>query len=357
MKRCPYDESHGPFDDSVQSCPYDNEQLYLDLSGTRLRDNIEIKYRIGGGGMAHVYYAEHRIGTAIKRRAVKVMNEEVSKSPGAIKRFEKEAGNQALVEHSNNVIVYDFGFIPHYNLYYILMEMAPGADLQKIMYRKDERSGQVIRRPIPPEKCLHIIEQIAAGVDKAHSQGVLHLDLKPSNIIVNGLETNHPEVKITDWGISRIKKEDSLPERTRANVVEGSIPYMSPEHYSPEKGLLPQSDIFSLGVVLYEMLSCHRPYGDNNTIISQVAKVQNEQFINLLNADPRLKRILPGPVWNVIRKALRFDPQMRYPSAGALARSFREALKTKSKVDAFPIILAITIFVCFGIGVLLGMKW
>ncbi len=359
MKRCPYDDSHGPFDDSMQTCPYDHEPLYLDLAGTRLGDNTEIKYRIGGGGMAHVYYADHRIGTALVPRAVKVMNEEVSRSPGAIKKFEKEAGNQALVKHVNNVEVYDFGFIPHYNLYYISMEYAHGADLQKIMYKKDERSGQIIRRPIPPQKCLQIIEQIAAGVDKAHSRGVLHLDLKPSNIIVNGLETANPEVKITDWGISKIKKEDSLPERTKANVVEGSVPYMSPEHYSPEKGLLPQSDVFSLGIILYEMLSCHRPYGDNNTIISQVAKVQNEKFVNLMNVvPPGLRRVLPPSVWNVIRKSLRVEPHMRYPSAGELAQSFREALKIRVKPvgDMYPLILAITIFVCFGIGLLIGWK-
>lgn len=199
-----------------------------------------IEEMIGQGGMGAVYRARD---TALDRVvAIKALNPDLSANSDFIKRFRNEAQIQAKLNHPN--IVGLFALVEEFGTHYMVMEFATGRTLKDLI----NSIG-----PIPEKRAIPILTQILNGLGFAHQRGILHRDIKPSNVIVD----KNDNVKILDFGIARVMGEQGLT-RTGQNI--GTVYYMSPEQVRAEKDIDARSDIFSLGITFYEMLTGRTPY-------------------------------------------------------------------------------------------------
>ena len=222
---------------------------------TRLSQRYKIISPIGAGGMGEVYRARDlRLERDV---AVKVLPEQLAKDAHALARFEREAKALAALSHPNILSIYDFG--EQDGVAFAVMELLTGETLR----------SHLISAKLRWEETVMIGSSIAEGLSAAHSQGIIHRDLKPENIF----RTSEGGVKILDFGLARREKSllpdevTSLPtesQLTQDGAVMGTIPYMSPEHV---RGLPvdARSDLFSLGIVLYEMLTGKRPFSGNSS--------------------------------------------------------------------------------------------
>ncbi|MGC9523203.1 MAG: protein kinase domain-containing protein, partial [Anaerolineae bacterium] len=209
-----------------------------------LNDRYRLTELIGAGGMATVYHGEDLL---LERSvAVKFLREPYASDPEARERFLHEARAAGRLDHPNIVHVYDVGQDQDRRPY-IVMELVPGEDL-KTLIRRDA--------PLPVSEALRIAREICAGVGQAHKQGTIHCDLKPQNILV----TDDGQVKVTDFGIARAARQDEI-ELEPLEVVWGSPHYLSPEQARGRKPT-PASDVYSIGVMLYEMLTGVPPFHD-----------------------------------------------------------------------------------------------
>jgi serine/threonine protein kinase len=270
----------------------------------------EITGELGSGAMGVVYRAEDpRLGRSV---ALKTTNAEVAGSPDLLKRFYREAQAAAKLAHSNIVTIYEIdetNGVP-----FIAMEYLEGENLQKII--SDRRELPILRK-------LQIIIDACKGLEYAHQHGVVHRDVKPSNIVV----LDNSQVKIVDFGIARV----GVSSMTKTGVVLGTVMYMSPEQV---QGLAvdARSDVFSLGVVLYELLTQHTPFpGDD--VPSILIKILNE------SAEPISKYIsqFPPQVEQIVQRALEKDREQRYQTAEDLAfdlQRIADALK-RDTVDVY----------------------
>ena len=216
-------------------------------------DRIEGRYRIirviAEGGMGTVFLAEH---TLIKRRvAVKVLHPELAFDVGMIKRFLNEASAAGTLGHPNIVESTDMGFTPE-NVPFIVFEYLQGPVLTEEIYRV---GGMPVRR------ALRIAMQIASALDAAHNADIIHLDLKSDNILLVDRPDSPDHVKVLDFGISKFMAPDAAT--TQPRVIMGTPEFMSPEQITAPEDVDARSDIYSLGVVLYEMLAARRPYADD----------------------------------------------------------------------------------------------
>src|SRR4030066_1448430 len=205
-----------------------------------LNNRYQIEGRIGSGGMAEVYRA--RDLTLERTVAIKLLREDFSEDPAFRERFRQEAKAAANLSHPNIVTIHDFGFDD--KQIFIVMEYIPGTDLKTILESRGSLSV---------EETLPLIIQACAGVGYAHRAGLIHCDVKPHNMIV----TPDQRLKVTDFGIARALA--SIPAQEVNNVVWGSPQYFSPEQASgfPPS---PASDVYSLGIILYEMLTGQLPF-------------------------------------------------------------------------------------------------
>ncbi|HEY6221010.1 MAG TPA: serine/threonine-protein kinase, partial [Candidatus Eisenbacteria bacterium] len=261
----------------------------------------EILSPLGAGGMGEVYRAKDpRLGREV---AIKVLPASFSKNSDRLKRFEQEARAAGVLNHPNLTIVYDIG--QHDGAPYIVQELLEGETL-----RSELAGGR-----FSPRKAIDYAIQIAQGLAAAHEKGIVHRDLKPENLFV----TREGRVKILDFGLAKlIQAEDpsrpsSLPTATEPGVVMGTAGYMSPEQVKAEP-VDARSDIFALGVILYEMLSGQRPFkGDS----------PGETMAAILKEDPpdlsaTNKNINPG-FERLVRHCLEKTPERRFQSARDLA--------------------------------------
>lgn len=234
-------------------------------AGTRL-GSYEIIAMIGAGGMGEVYRArDSRIGRDV---AIKRLPESFGHDPNRLRRFEREARLAGSLNHPNLITIYDVG--AHDDTPFVVMELLKGHTLR-------EEVGRLSIR-----KAIDYAIQIATGLAAAHEQGIIHRDLKPENIFV----TDDGRVKILDFGLA---KTISSTSESSAGIILGTAPYMSPEQVSGETVDV-RSDIFSFGVVLYEMLSGRHPFKRGSTIETMHAIVTNE-VPDLANVSPFLNRI------------------------------------------------------------------
>jgi eukaryotic-like serine/threonine-protein kinase len=263
------------------------------------------RYRVdgllGNGGMALVYCGTD---TLLRRRvAIKVLREQFASDDDFVKRFSYEAQSAAKLSHPNIVNVYDFGTEDH--SYYIVMELVDGATLGELM--RDER---VLPEPVAVDYAI----QIASGLAYAHRQGLLHRDVKPANILV----TKDDVVKISDFGIARAVSEHTLAV-TQPGMVMGSVAYISPEqaqnHAIDERG-----DLYSLGVVLYQMLTGSLPFTGDTPVAVALKHVSEDAPA----IDPATTGVSPA-VASIVGRLLRKNPQERFSSATELASALREA--------------------------------
>lgn len=275
----------------------------MNLVGTRLGD-YELRSVIGSGGMATVYRAfDHNLQRDV---AIKVLSEEAAAQPGFAQRFRQEARLVARLRHPNVVHVYDFG--AQDQVFYMVQELLPGPTLAE---RISECAAQ--GRALPRAEILSVVRQLAAALDVAHAAGIIHRDVKPGNAIygTNGV------LVLTDFGIAKNTLTDI--SQTQAGVVLGTPVYISPEQARGEP-LTPASDIYALGVIVYELLSGRPPF-EGTTPLGVVLKHLQEPPPPLVPLPPGL----PPGVEAVVQRALAKQPDDRFATAGALAEALEAA--------------------------------
>lgn len=260
-----------------------------------LNDRYQLLERLGTGGMAVVYRAhDRRLDRSV---AIKILREIYSPDPTFQERFRQEARAAANLSHPNIVTVHDFGY-DHSRLY-IVMEYIPGTDLKSYLKRKGHFSVR---------ETLSLMIQACAGVGYAHRAGIVHCDIKSQNFII----TPDHRLKVTDFGIARALA--SIQPEEKSEVVWGSPQYFSPEQAA---GLAPSpaSDVYSLGVVTYEMLTGHLPFQASNA--EELARMHRE-------APPpppsRYNPATPPTLELVILKVLSKEPSARYRTADQFGR-------------------------------------
>ena len=272
------------------------------LEGKLLGNRYEIIEKIGNGGMATVYKAVDKI---LKRNvAVKILRDEFTTDEEFIKRFEAEAQSAARLTNPNIVSIYDVG--AEENLYYIVMELIQGKTLKEIII--DERG------PLPGKWSVNVAIQIASALEVAHRNNIIHRDIKPHNIII----TEDGIAKVTDFGIAKAVSNSTI---TAFGTTIGSVHYFSPEHarggFTDAK-----SDLYSLGVVMYEMVTGRVPF-DADTPVSVALKHMQEEPEEPIELNPNI----PVAVNKIIMKALQKDTTLRYQSSTEMLVDLRKALK------------------------------
>ena len=274
--------------------------------GKTLDDRYEIISLVGSGGMAWVYRAnDHRLNRDV---AVKIMREEAAADETVRSRFCAESHAVAMLSHPNIVAVYDVSHSD--DLEYIVMELVDGVTLLQYMEKKG---------PLPWNEALHFARQIAKALAHAHSRGIIHRDIKPHNIML----LRDGTIKVADFGIAALENE--LHEQNGEAV--GSIHYIAPEQARGEYPD-PRSDVYSLGVVMFEMFTGRKPYlGDS---IQEIA-------VKHMNADPpsmlALNPSLPPELERITLKAMCADRNLRYQSANDLVEDIDNFLYDRDSVS------------------------
>jgi serine/threonine-protein kinase len=221
------------------------------LVGQIVGGRYRVTQLLGEGGMGRVYLAEQQMGTNVRKVAVKTLQAQYAQDPQVLARFHRECGTVSELEHPNTIQFFDFGQTPDGQLY-IAMEFVQGQSLSKALEQG----------PMRPERVLKILAQVCGSLEEAHGRGVVHRDLKPDNIILTTRAGQADFVKVLDFGIAkRSEAKDQAQEQklTQQGMVLGTPPYMSPEQFSG-KELDARSDIYSLGVMAYEMLTGRLPF-------------------------------------------------------------------------------------------------
>ena len=266
--------------------------------GMMISERYEIIDKAGSGGMADVYKAKcHRLNRFV---AIKILKQEYSSDAKFVTKFRGEAQSVAGLSHPNIVNVYDVG--DDDGLHYIVMELVEGITLKKFIEKKGK---------LDVKEATGIGIQIAQGMEAAHASHIIHRDIKPQNIIIS----KEGKVKVTDFGIAKAATSNTIT----SNAM-GSVHYISPEQarggYSDEK-----SDIYSLGVTLYEMLSGKVPFEGESTVTVALAHIQ-EEAVTLDVAEPGI----PHSLSKIVQKCMQKKPDMRYMSAAALISDLKRSL-------------------------------
>jgi tRNA A-37 threonylcarbamoyl transferase component Bud32 len=266
------------------------------------RDVIGDRYTLlkvlGDGGMARVYLA--RDGVLGREVALKVLRERYAEDESFVERFRREAKNAASLNHPGVVQVYDQGRSED-GTYYMAMEYVPGGTLKE---RIAQRGG------LEPPEVAAIASRVADALAEAHRGGIVHRDVKPQNVLL----TASGEAKVADFGIARAASSRTM---TEANVVLGTASYMSPEQVAGER-VGPQSDLYSLGVVLYEMLTGRLPHEASDPIATAMKHLERPAP-HPRDANP----VVPEELDALVVRLLSKDPKERYPGAAELAEDLR----------------------------------
>ena len=273
----------------------------MNLEGKIIGNRYEVITKIGCGGMATVFKARDNVLN--RNVAIKVLREEFTTDEEFIKRFNIEAQAAASLTHPNIVSIYDVG--NEGDLHYIVMELIQGKTLKEII----NENGV-----LPWKWSINISIQIASALEMAHRNNIVHRDIKPHNIII----TEDGIAKVTDFGIAKAVSNSTI---TAFGTTIGSVHYFSPEHarggYTDAK-----SDLYSLGVVMYEMMTGRVPF-DADTPVSIALKHMQEEAVEPI----KLNSTIPQVVNNIIMKAMQKDVNLRYSSATEMLRDLRDALK------------------------------
>ena len=311
MKVCPVCSTE--YGDDVKFCPRDGQTLRSatpasDLVGQIVADRYHILKKLGEGGMGQVYRAEHvKMG---RHSAIKVMNPSMVHDPAAVARFNREASNASRINHPNVCAIYDFGETSD-GLIFLAMEFIEGEPLADLL----ERQGA-----LPLVRATTIVLQTAEALQAAHELGIVHRDLKPGNIMLTKGRHGAETVKVVDFGIAKAIGGDETrggegQTVTKTGLVIGTPEFMSPEQVSGD-GLDGRSDLYSLALVFYRMLSGKLPF-DGTTIQETMIKRLTDEPRKLADARPDLS--FPPGLQPVLDTALARMPAGRYQSVAKFA--------------------------------------
>ena len=275
------------------------------LPGSTIAGKYRIKSKLGAGGMGTVYRATRLlIGDVV---AIKILHSE-QKDPKAAERFRREAQASARLKHLNAVTIYDFG-VTDDGLQYLVMDLVEGETLRHIIKQQG---------PLSPSAAAEIVSQVCGALDEAHRLNIIHRDIKPDNIVVNVMASGL-RVKVLDFGIAKLR-DDAAGNLTQTGSIFGTPHYMSPEQCLGEE-LDGRSDIYSLAVVLYEMLTGILPF--NSPTASAVVVQQVTQPPPPLRA---LNPSIPPPVERTVLRALEKQRQARPETAATFARELASSM-------------------------------
>ncbi len=272
-------------------------------AGIFLGDRYEVIEKIGAGGMAEVFKGkDHKLNRDV---AIKVLRQEFSEDTNFVSKFRVEAQSAAGLTDKNIISIYDVG--EENGLYYIVMELVEGMTLKRFI----EGKGRLDIKQV-----ISIAMQISMGLETAHRNHIIHRDIKPQNILLSG----EGKVKITDFGIAK-----AATSNTVSSNVMGSVHYTSPEQarggYSDEK-----SDIYSLGITMYEMLTGYPPFDGDTTVSIAVQHIQNE-FPDIREARPET----PVALEKIINKCTMKKPEYRYANISELIADLKQCLLTPNE--------------------------
>ena len=258
--------------------------------------------RVGSGGMADVYCAEDsQLG---RRVALKVLYDRFAEDEEFVERFRREASHAAGLNHQHIVSVYDRG--EWEGTSYIAMEFVDGRTLKQVIQAE---------APMEPLRAIDLIVQVLRAARFAHRRGVIHRDLKPHNVIVEDSDPAHPRCKVTDFGIARAGASDM----TQTGSIMGTAQYLSPEQ-AQGHATTPQSDLYSIGICLYEMLTGRVPF-EGESAVTIALKQVNEAPV----PPSHYNRDVPAPLEDAVLRAMAKDPGERFPDADAFIAALEEA--------------------------------
>ena len=281
---------------------------------TVVNDRYEIERRVGRGGMADVFLARDLL--LDRQVAIKVLFPEFAVDPNFVERFRREAQAAANLSHPNIVNVYDWG--KHSGTYFITMEYVQGRTLAEILRTNKQLTAK---------QAAEIASEVAAALGFAHEAGLAHRDIKPANILIG----SNGQVKVADFGIARAMNSATEANLTQAGAVMGTASYFSPEQAQGAQPD-PRSDLYSLGIVMYEMVAGRPPFTGENPV--GIAYKQVHDAPTPLN---KIVEGIPRPFEAIVAKLLAKDPKLRYPSAVALRddlRRFRNGEQVQALVAA-----------------------
>ncbi|HET8951534.1 MAG TPA: serine/threonine-protein kinase, partial [Solirubrobacteraceae bacterium] len=280
----------------------DDPRIGQTIAGYRIEE------RVGRGGMGVVYRAEHL--NLRRRAAIKIIAPDLAESEGFRERFTREARIAAALQHPNIVTVYDAGEVD--GILYLAMQYIEGNDLAA-MLRKDGR--------LRPYRAIDVIRQVASALDAAHAMGLIHRDVKPANVLIEGRTAF-----LTDFGLTK-RMDGTHTELTRAGDVVGTIHYVAPEQIEGGQ-VSARSDVYSLGCLLYHCLTGQVPYSRD----TDVAVI----YAHLSEPPPKLTAVRPelaGGLDGVIAKALDKSPDRRFPTCTDLVNAARGVIDAAGPLD------------------------
>ena len=267
-----------------------------------------LEERIASGGMGTVYVAtDELLGRQV---AAKLLNEELADNPSFVDRFRREARSVAALVHPNIATVFDYG--EDEGRHFIVMELVRGRDLERIL--ADEGA-------LAPERARRIATRVCDALGHAHSAGVIHRDVKPANVIV----TEEEGVKVTDFGIARVADDAAM---TASGTVLGTAQYISPEQAS-DRPVGPASDVYSMGIMLFEMLTGRRPFVGGSPVAVALRHIHEE-----VPGPSTVDRSVPGDLDAIVVRATAKDPARRFPDGAAMALALTE--RTASATAVMP---------------------
>ncbi|MHB1863302.1 MAG: protein kinase domain-containing protein [Gemmatimonadaceae bacterium] len=313
LKICP--QCGAEYELDQRFCPKDGTTLRMqgsenDLVGSIIADRYHVLRKLGEGGMGQVYLAEHvKMG---RKSAVKVMNPGMVHDADAISRFNREAANASRINHPNVAAVYDFGETGE-GLIYLAMEFVEGPPLTSLI----EQQGA-----LPPLRAADIARQTADALTVAHDMGIVHRDLKPDNIMVARNRDGSDLVKVVDFGIAKAA-DNEKQKVTKTGLVVGTPEYMSPEQLAGDK-LDGRSDIYSLGLVAFNMLTGKLPFPSESA--------QEAMIMRLTDKPKPLAEMKTDVAWTpevqaVMDRALERDANLRYQTAAQFGRDLMRAVE------------------------------
>jgi serine/threonine-protein kinase len=283
------------------------------MIGQTFGGKFKVLRLLGEGGMGAVYEGEQQLGTTKRKVAVKTLHPHLSRDPNVQARFEREVGTIAELEHPNTIQVYDFGKTPD-GILYIVMEFLSGKSVADVL---------VAEGPLSAERTGRILQQVCGSLAEAHGRGIIHRDLKPDNVVLLERAGQKDFVKVLDFGIAKRSSEEDKNEQklTQQGMVLGTPPYMSPEQFTG-RPIDARSDIYSLGVMAFEMLTGTLPFVAN-TAWEWASQHMTQPPIPIESLPEG--GAVPASARSAIKRALAKTPEERFASVAEFGSAFVQA--------------------------------